>query len=1090
MKRLSCCIAGEGPAARACAAALLEAGHELAAVLSDDDALGQWAERHAVPRWRRGGDAPPRRETAVDASFTIFPAAPLPWWWGAVASGTAFVVHGAGSPGTRPEVAAVEAIVSAAPVLPVCWYDGSGDIVHTANVLVQAADTAGSLLDRVEAEVVETFLDLTAALARGESLQRRPAGADVVLPPDVLLLDPAATPERVQRVLRALQFGARDNPVALPRVRVGGRTLVAAGGSAVLTGVRSLAGEELQDLALADCERPAEDELECARQAVDCDAFHAAALARTRDTQPLAMLLRPARPEQNAVTSSGHGWQERLALEAPANEVVAAFCAFVLRMTGSEGATVAVQPRRPAPSDLFSGVLPLTLDAGAAEPFAAFAVRVGDELAALERHGLFANDIFLRRPGLSGKRDWPTRAAAGIRFDDGPPIAALELIVGETELVLRADASLVTRDALARTAGNLQALFEAARPETAFGALPLAGTAERACLEAHARGADVEVEDVPIHRLFERQARSTPGAVALRFEGLSVTYAELDARASSLAAELCRRGLRDGDLVGLCLERSIELYVAVYAVWKAGAAFVPLDTESPDERLAAMIDEAAPALILTHRPVAGRRPLLAALPLPVLSIDELVLPPGDAPVVHHPDALAYVIFTSGSTGRPKGVAVGHRGLVNRIDWMQRRYGIGPGDRVLHKTPVTFDVSVWELTWPLVTGATVVIALPGGHRDPAYLVETIEREEITDVHFVPAMFRLFLAADGVAGLRKLRRVYCSGEGLPTELSRRFASLLPSCALFNLYGPTEASIDVSDWQCQPSDAERFSVTPIGTPIQNVSLHVLGTGRELLPAGAAGDLYIAGVALARGYLRRPELTEGAFLDIAIPGAAGRRMYRTGDRARWTTDGVLEYLGRTDDQVKIRGIRVELGEIEARLADHPAVRACAVTAPVRDGDRELVAFVTLSRSLDGAALAEWLRRHLPEALVPSRFVILEALPLSPNGKVDRRALIVPAEESVAPEEPLSDGERVLARLWCSVLRRGRVRPSDNFFTLGGNSLLAGQLLLEIRRELSLALTFRTLFENPTLMQLAAVLRPGSGAAEPVLAGIEVEEF
>ncbi|MBW3650621.1 MAG: amino acid adenylation domain-containing protein, partial [Actinobacteria bacterium] len=450
--------------------------------------------------------------------------------------------------------------------------------------------------------------------------------------------------------------------------------------------------------------------------------------------------------------------------------------------------------------------------------------------------------------------------------------------------------------------------------------------------------------DTTLPALFAEQAALTPEATAVVFEGRRLSYAALDARAARLAVLLAERGAGRDGIVAVALPRSLELVVALLAVHKAGAAYLPLDTDYPPERLSFMVGDAGPALAVTNQAVA--RCLPDALPSLLMDTSETVqalaggsIAAGNQ-IAPEPEQLAYVIYTSGSTGRPKGVAVSHRSIVNRLLWMQSEYGLAGDDRVLQKTPSSFDVSVWEFFWTLNAGATLVVAKPGGHRDPAYLAGLIQRERVTTLHFVPSMLHAFLAEPTAARCRSLRRVICSGEALPAALRDRFYRTFGTSGpeLHNLYGPTEAAVDVTSWACSPDDV---GGVPIGRPVWNTGLRVLDHRLRPLEPGRTGELYLAGVQLARGYLNRPGLTAERF--VADPfGSPGSRMYRTGDLARGRDDGALEYLGRIDDQVKIRGFRVELGEIEAALGSCPGVRQAAVVADGNGaGEVRLVGYV-----------------------------------------------------------------------------------------------------------------------------------------------------
>ncbi|MFE0179219.1 amino acid adenylation domain-containing protein, partial [Streptomyces sp. NPDC059002] len=446
-------------------------------------------------------------------------------------------------------------------------------------------------------------------------------------------------------------------------------------------------------------------------------------------------------------------------------------------------------------------------------------------------------------------------------------------------------------------------------------------------------GADVVPATLP--ELFEAQVGRSPGAVAVVFEGESVSYAELDVRANRLARYLIARGVGAESVVGVCLERGVEMVVALLAVVKAGAAYLPVDPEYPAERIAYVLEAAGAASVVT---AGGLAELLPEGVTRVLMDDPKLAevdggPLGDAVRVR-PEHPAYVIFTSGSTGRPKGVVVPHAGIVNRLAWMQGRYGLGVDDRVLQKTPFGFDVSVWEFFWPLLEGAALVVAKPGGHREPGYLASLIREQAVTTVHFVPSMLAAFLAEPSVGGCGGLRRVFCSGEALPVAAQERFFAVLPGVELHNLYGPTEASVDVTAWQCVPGQA---GPVPIGAPIANTCAYVLDAALSPVPVGVGGELYLAGVQLARGYAGRAGLTAERF--VASPFGAGQRLYRTGDVVRWNAEGWLEYLGRADEQVKIRGFRIEPGEVQAVVAAHPQVAQVAVIAREDEpGDVRLV--------------------------------------------------------------------------------------------------------------------------------------------------------
>lgn len=542
--------------------------------------------------------------------------------------------------------------------------------------------------------------------------------------------------------------------------------------------------------------------------------------------------------------------------------------------------------------------------------------------------------------------------------------------------------------------------------------------------------------------LIEVQVQRTPNAIAVTFGEHSLTFGELNARAARVARGLQSLGVGPNGLVGVALERSLDLLVALLGILKAGGAYLPLDPADP--RYPFLVEDAGIALVLGAGPLPGT--------LPLSTFDSF--PDTDLECSASDRDLAYVIYTSGSTGRPKGVAVEHRAIVNRLVWMADALKLGPDERILQKTPITFDVSVWELFVPLIVGARIILAAPGGHRDAVYLRDLIHRERVTTLHFVPSMLEAFLDCADAGHLSSVRRVVCSGEALSPALQDRFLSRFPM-DLLNLYGPTEAAVDVTWWRCHAGS----STVPIGRPVANTRVCALDDGLRPVPPGTPGELCIGGVQLAREYWRRPDLTAERF--IPDPACPEERLYRTGDRVIIREDGVVEYLGRMDDQVKVRGVRVELGEVEAALRLAPGVRQSAVV--VCRGN--LVAYVA------PAGNASMLRRHmsalLPESMLPSRFVVLPVLPLTPHGKIHRAALPEPGTLGTG-EPPSQPGELLVARLWEDALGVPVTGRQDDFFELGGQSLVATRILARLEAESGIRLTHADLFEARTVAAFA----------------------
>ncbi|KWH03957.1 non-ribosomal peptide synthetase [Burkholderia territorii] len=621
-------------------------------------------------------------------------------------------------------------------------------------------------------------------------------------------------------------------------------------------------------------------------------------------------------------------------------------------------------------------------------------------------------------------------------------------------------------------------------PDALLGTLSIADDETRAAL---ARAQDTartwpDAQRQPLHLQFAAAARATPDAIALEYADADgcvqrATYRELDLDTTRVAAALRRRGVQPDTPVALCVERSFDMVTALVGVLKAGAAYLPVDPDYPAERIAYLLRDARPAVVITQahlrdqvEAALGNDASAALLTVADLLADEAGDTVIDIATDIHDAQLAYLIYTSGSTGKPKGAGNSHGALANRIAWMQHAYGLTRDDVVLHKTPFGFDVSVWEFVWPLATGAKLAIATPGDHRDPARLAAAIHAHGVTVLHFVPSMLAAFAAYlddfSAAAQCDSVRLIVASGEALAPELVAKVARLLPNATLVNLYGPTEAAIDVSHWTCGPDDASAVAV-PIGHPIANLQLHVLDAAWQPVPAGATGELYLAGAGLARGYLGRPGLTAERFVpDSFVPGA---RMYRTGDLARRRADGALDYLGRVDTQVKLRGQRIEPGEIEALLRAAPGVHDAVVI--VRD--EQLVGYVACGDAgpLDRAALLDSLRAQLPAYMVPSQLIELDALPVTPNGKCDRHALPAPGRAAAAAVELATDTQRALAAIWQRVLHVDAIGRDDDFFQLGGHSLLATQAHAQANLHWGLALPLRTLFDTRTLARCAEAI-------------------
>lgn len=671
-----------------------------------------------------------------------------------------------------------------------------------------------------------------------------------------------------------------------------------------------------------------------------------------------------------------------------------------------------------------------------------------------------------------------------------------EKLVGVVEY----DIDLYESETITRLVGHYQQILAgmATDPQQRLSHLPLLTAAEREQQQSWNATSTEDCHEVCLHELFEAQAGLVPDAVAAVFEDQHLTYSVLDRQANQLARCLQEMGVKPETLVGICLERELLLIVALLGVLKAGGAYVPLDPDYPSERLAFMLSDANVAVLLLRKRLLSR---LAPQNLTVVFLDEdndhLWSQMPTCPIGRTvPDNLAYVIYTSGSTGRPKGAMLTHRGICNRLQWMQETYQLQATDRVLQKTPTSFDVSVWELFWPLLVGAQLEIASPEKHRESRYLVEVVRERAISTLHFVPSMLGAFAEEEGVETCTSLREVICSGEALSPQLQERFFQRIPA-NLENLYGPTEATVDVTFWHCLREKPQ--AVVPIGRPISNIQIYLLDKHMQPVPIGVAGELYIGGIGVGRGYIRQPGLTAERFVPNPFAGEkaterlamqAGTRLYRTGDQACYQEDGSIRYLGRIDDQVKIRGFRIELSEIEITLRSHLLIRDALVLAREdTPGVKRLVSYVIPQpdATLTSEELRGHLLKHLPEFMLPSAFLFLDAFPLTHNGKVDRWALPAPDLSLPSPREaevaPRTEIERQLADIWSQVLGIEQVSTHANFFEIGGDSILSLLVVARASR-IGLTITPRQMFRYQTLAALAAV------ASREVVAQQEEEEL
>ncbi|WP_313683825.1 enterobactin synthase subunit F [Pantoea sp.] len=748
-------------------------------------------------------------------------------------------------------------------------------------------------------------------------------------------------------------------------------------------------------------------------------------------------------------------------------------------------------------------VLPMAIHYDPAQPLATLANQLAGEVKKMRRHQRYDAEQVMRDLGRLGDGDPLYGPVINLKMFDyqldfagvegithqlaSGPVRDLEIAIyiseqGELTLELLANAARYNLPTLQRHSRRFALLLAqlAADPQRPCGELDLL-TAEE-----HRQLTDINHTAHPLPAetlasLLARQAARTPDAPALADAQHQLSYRQMQQQVFALAQQLSAAGVQRGDIVAVALPRSVQLSLALQAIVTLGAAYLPLDTGYPDDRLQLMLEDAAPKTLMTSASLSA---LFAAIaPVSQLHFDTLS-PELNAPApisAPQPQDGAYIIYTSGSTGRPKGVLVGHEAIVNRLLWMQDHYPLQADDVVLQKTPSSFDVSVWEFFWPLLVGAQLVMAPPEAHRDPEALQQLFAQHKVTTTHFVPSMLAAFVAAlqddAAISSCASLRRVFCSGEALPTDLSREWEQLT-RVPLHNLYGPTEAAVDVS-WY--PAFGEALAAVegasvPIGYPVWNTGLRILDTRLQPVPPGVAGDLYLTGIQLAHGYLGRPDLTASRF--VADPAGNGERMYRTGDVARWLDNGAVEYLGRSDDQLKIRGQRIELNEIDHVLCAQPGIEQAVTHAVVLGGAaaqgdaRQLVGYVIADHTVDGEALRHALAQQLPAHMVPVSIVQLEVFPLSSNGKLDRKALPLPqAAMCSAGRAPHPGLESQLAAAFCQLLACDSISAQDDFFALGGHSLLAMRLAAQLRRELQQPVSVGQIMVASTVEKLAALL-------------------
>ncbi len=1013
----------------------------------------------------------------------------------------------------------------------------AGDVLAQRAVPVDPDDTAIALNTKCSEAAYAAFGELVDGLALGtvtprpQELSRRTYFGRDRVPPGAGLLDWTQPALEVTRVVRALDFGPTPNTLGPARILLGEAALVcdaaevvpgpeappgtvleasahhlvvACGDGAValralrtrdgvpVTAAQLVAAGALAAgarLPLIASEARARAEAACAQAAP-----HERFWARRANT-----LLSVAFPFWRARHGlAGPSW-ETASLPVPesiaaladaagvdrATAVLTLVAAYLTRLMGETACHVAysTDATRAAAANalgLLARTVPLRLEIAPGDSFASAARRLASELALVQRHGTFAVDVVARRMVRASVP--PLQVGVSIGGRDGGALPASITIAldadGEHLSLVRDPAHLADDDAT-RILAHLRTLFEDAGtdPTRPIDALELLPASERQLLLETWAGVRVPSSDDTLVHVFDEQVSRTPDLPALEDERTTLTYAELASASSALARRLLDHGVGPGVRVGIVAERSVEMVVAIQAVLRAGGCYVPLDPEYPAARLRFMLDDADVRVLLATASVA---PTLPALDAPVLLLAGAAEARHVGPQLPMPDAddPAYMIYTSGSTGRPKGAVNAHRGIVAHLRWMQREYALTATDAVLQKTPFAFDLSLWELLWPFLTGARLVMARPGGHGDSRYLADVIAARGVTVCAFVPTMLRAMVESGMARRCGGLRDVLAIGEALPPDLVAAFHGELPGTRLHNLYGPTECAVAVSYWPCPPSPVA-LDVVPIGRPIANTRFYVLDAQGRPCPIGVSGELCLAGVQVGLGYHGRPELTAERFVPdpFAPADEVAPRMYKTGDLARWRAEGTVEYLGRLDFQVKLRGFRIELGEIEAVLREHAAVQDAVVVArELQPGNLVLVGYVqpTTGSTIDAAALRAFVGTRLPDYMVPTTVMALDALPLTPTGKVDRTALPDPELRSTGAEAvaPRDEVEARILHIWAQLLGTPNIGVTDRFNDVGGHSLAAVRLFTRMAREFGREFQLLTILKHDTVEKLAALVR------------------
>ena len=1146
-------LLGEEPLLVHCAEVLRERGHRIAGVVTVAPQLVHWAEEAGVRVIGRADYPELLSREPVDVLLSVtHPALIAPDDLAKVRL-AALNYHDGPLPRYAGMNGSTWALLNGEASHAIVWHHltaglDEGDIVERREVKLDPRETSVSLNMGNSALALESFRALVRRIETRE-LAGTPQSAEVARllysrhdrPPELCVIDWTKSAAEVDRLVRACDFGQYTNRFGSAKARRGDRAVVVkeasvtrgvgAAGSVIEIGeggivvacrdgalrlrrFTSLTGDALSPLEAAEAlgllpggtltPAPLPIPAALSRKVAEAEGFFVAALSRRAP---------PSLPFETATGQEACSFEIELPepflrqFDGQRTDAISALFAFTLScLIRDDAFDIAYVDGRlreelsPAGGLLFPSV-PLRVAIDAARGFSSLVTQFSERRGQLSKRPAFLRDLVARHPALRDQPDLRRGeiSPVALLLDGGepPPGARLGLSVGPLGAVLRSDGHIDRRHLVAIAGQMLSvATAVAALPDRPLARVDVLDEAQRKRQIYDWNSTSRPFPDaLRIHDLFEAQADHRPDAVALIFEGRTTSFAEVERGANRVANALQARGVRPGDFCGLVAERGVELVIAMLGIAKAGCAYVPVDPSYPEDRARFMLEDADCAAVLVS-------PGLASMcgptrPLVVIDGPEIRSASSDRPSCPATAGdVCYVIYTSGSTGQPKGVVLTHRAVVNTLDWVSRTFQVGPADRLLFVTSPSFDLSVYDVFGALGAGASIEIGSAALLSEPAALARHLCEGGVTIWDSAPAaLSRLVPFFPERAAASRLRLVMLSGDWIPVSLPGVLQQVFPGVEVKALGGATEAAIWSNFFPVEEVDP-RWTSIPYGVPIQNARYYILDGHLRPLPVGIAGDLYIGGVCLAEGYLNRPALTDERF--VADPFVKGQRMYRTGDLARYWDDGTMEFLGRTDFQVKIRGFRVELGEVEAATRALPGVRD-ALCATYLDGaaQKSLVAYVVCQpeASVDVRAIKEELASRLPDFMVPSHVIALRALPLSSNGKIDRKALPSPADmpASAGFREPTGPVEIAMAGMWQELLKRKPIGARDDFFEIGGHSLLAVMLIAEVRARFGVEVPLSQIIESPTVESLAAAVERSVGskgvdAAKPSGASTLVE--